>query len=487
MPRSKDSPVIAIRVGVAKKIKENISGKNIEFSALVNEFLESHLEKEDFMKEYFDSRIFSKILSVDFTDGYCNFWLKEGGSFHVYFKQQNGQSFLYCEEDKSKNCIHVEYVLARTEVGKIYNYSKSYPYVKGVERDKEDEKDVVITPYSKIKAEINIKLEDGVFAKYNLIENSNFDNKIKNQWQKADLLFVEKKYEQSRKIYQELLRLTEDDPPKLSKTHAVELLHAIGKTHFRERNLDLALEELGRAIEEARKQDRKNPHLWNDYGYFLFRKAMKENDKEIFRKALANFEMAHSIKKDDNFFIYNIIMTSLRLGTKKDLDVAEGYVKKFKEDSNFEPLVEIGRFYKQARNYEKALDLFQSAIDSIHKNVDISKEKRDEILANVFVLQGNTLFHQGRYKEACQSFINGRNIEPTNPDCWAGFALCLVQPDNPEKENLKIRDRKTLESARDAVNKALSYDKHHPKANEIKSFIEQNLFNLGFIEEQHTI
>lgn len=94
-----------------EKLKKSAETKNISLRKYVNELLVMNLEKEEFMSKYapmiqYISAQDNKIILKD----------NKKNQFTEVFKKNSN---LYCTLDESTDCIHIHYVLALPELGKI--------------------------------------------------------------------------------------------------------------------------------------------------------------------------------------------------------------------------------------------------------------------------------------------------------------------------------------------------------------------------------
>lgn len=104
-------PTISIQKEVYEKLSSKAKERNADLKGFVNELLVMNIEKEEFMSKY--APMIQYIAAQD-----NKIILKDSkkNQFTEVFKKNSN---LYCTLDESSDCIHIHYVLALPELGKI--------------------------------------------------------------------------------------------------------------------------------------------------------------------------------------------------------------------------------------------------------------------------------------------------------------------------------------------------------------------------------
>ena len=105
------SPTIEIHQETYDRLNEKAQEKQTTLKGFVNELLLLNLEKDEFLSKYAPM-----IQYIGITDNKITLRDSKKNQLTDVFKKNNS---LYCTLDDSTDCIHIHYVLALPELGKI--------------------------------------------------------------------------------------------------------------------------------------------------------------------------------------------------------------------------------------------------------------------------------------------------------------------------------------------------------------------------------
>lgn len=231
--------------------------------------------------------------------------------------------------------------------------------------------------------------------------------------------------------------------------------NAMGILYFEEQQLDRALQCFSQAIQYDQK-------LY----VARFNLAMAHYCLGNYKEAIQNWEMyLHGVQEQDVELLLYLCSSYLRLGK---YDVAQTIIQKFLSDHNGQILLQLGKFYEEAQQYEQAILCYRK-ISSLEPN---NSEALHGIGWNLWLLRPDN-------QETIPLFKKALSLDPNNSNIL--FSLAWVFFHENEVEQAKrivhwlLQQKKPMSLIRSLAFLLALHEDKIEEANEHLRHLQQDL------------